>query len=209
MSIPGMQQSFDSSATAFGWPLGSFSFQSRSSNFVGWLRFTIPSGASSGQSYGISFANADGSPDLNTQYNFETRSASIAVNGPAIPASICSDEWKLQFFGSLTAPNAADAADPDADGVPNWMEYLAGTDPTDASSKFQFSSAQRQTLNGQRQVVLQWLAVQGKAYEIQYSSSPGGTAWNSLGTVSGAGTIATYTDNVSGAAKYYRLRVLP
>ena len=203
-----MQQSFEANSTAFGWPLGSFNFQSRSSNFLGWLRFTVPSAAVTGQSYGISFANADGSPDLNTQYNFETRSASVAVNGPAVPTSICSDEWKLRFFGSLTAANATDSADPDADGAPNWMEYLAGTDPTDANSKFQFS-AQRQTMNGQHQIVLQWLAVQGKAYEVQSAFSPAGTAWNTLGTVSGDGTITSYTDNAIGAAKYYRLRLLP
>src|SRR5207253_3522243 len=44
VSSPAMQQSFDPSSTAFGWPLHSFNFQSRSSNFLGWLRFTIPSG---------------------------------------------------------------------------------------------------------------------------------------------------------------------
>jgi len=209
ITAPSIQQSFEANSAAFGWSLGSFSFQSRSSNFLGWLRFMIPANATTGLGYSVSFANADGSPDLNTQYNFETRSASVAVSGPALSASICSDEWKMYFFGSVTAPNAADAADPDGDGVPNWMEFLAGTDPTNKSSKFRFTSAQRQTVNGQRQVVLQWLSAQGKAYELQWSSSPAGAGWNVLGTVSGNGTITSYTDNASGASRCYRLRVLP
>ena len=59
----------------------------------------------------------------------------------APPATICSDEWKIRFFGSTTNPAAADNADPDGDGVPNWMEFLAGTDPTSALSKFQLTGA--------------------------------------------------------------------
>jgi hypothetical protein len=205
---PSLQQSFQASSTAFGWPLGSFSFQSRSSNFVGWLTFSVPPGTPTGGTYGVSFANADGSPDLYTQYDFETRSASVVVNATAPPASICSDEWKLHFFGSLTAPNAADMADPDADGVPNWMEYVAGTDPTDPNSKLRFLSVSKQIVSGQPQLGLNWLTAPGKAYEVQWSSVPGGT-WNTLGTVSGDGSLTTYTDSAAGSARFYRLRVLP
>lgn len=209
MPAPSMQQSFQPNSTAFGWPLGSFSFQSRSSNFLGWLTIAIPSGTPAGGSYAVSFANADGSPDLNAQYDFETRSASVAVNAAAAPASICSDEWKLHFFGSLTAPNAADLADPDADGAANWMEYVAGTDPTDPNSKLRFLSVQKQVVGGQPQVALSWLTAPGKAYEVQWTSQASGAAWNILGTVSGDGNVAAYTDNAGGAARFYRLRVLP
>jgi len=208
MPAPALQQSFQASATAFGWPLGSFSFQSRSSNFVGWLTFTLPPGTPSGGSYTVAFANADGSPDLYTQYDFETRSASVAVNALAPPASICSDEWKLHFFGSVTAPNAVDLADPDGDGVPNWMEYVAGTDPTDPNSKLRFISVDKQIVSGQPKLALHWLTAPGKAYEVQSSSVPVGT-WNTLGTVSGDGSITTYTDSAGATSRFYRLRVLP
>ncbi len=207
IAAPTFEQSFLAGMNAFGWQLGSFNFQSRSSNFLGWITFTIPAGTQAGQSYVLSFANADGSPDLNTQYEFETRSASAAVAVAATPASICSDEWKLRYFGSLTAANAADLADPDADGVANWLEYLASTDPTDASSKLHFSGAEK---NGQSQMVIHWQSALGKAYEIQSSSTLVGGVWNTLGTVSGDGNVAAYTDTgVSATARYYRLRVLP
>src|SRR6267154_2076221 len=131
---------------------------------LSWLQFTLPSPASTGQGYTVSFANADGSPNPTTQYDFETRSASVVVNAPAPPASICSDDWKLQFFVSLTNASAADLADPDGDGFLNWMEYLAGTNPTNAASKLRFSGIQNQLVNGQSQIVLRWLTAPGKAY---------------------------------------------
>jgi hypothetical protein len=205
VAAPSMQQSSQINSTAFGWSLGSFNFQSRSSNFLGWIRFVVPPGAVSGQQYKVSFANADGAPNLATQYEFETRSAFAGINVPASPQSICSDEWKLQFFGSLTDINSLDSADPDGDGVQNWMEYLAGTNPTDGNSKLQFTGTERH----QNQTLLYWLTALGKAYEVQWSATPSGGVWNVLGTVSGNGTETIYTDSAADTARYYRLRVLP
>jgi hypothetical protein len=209
MAGPSLQQSLHPDSAAFGWTLGAFNFASRSSNFLGWLKFTVPATATAGQTYGISFANADGAPNLTTEYNFETRSASVAVNTTAVPASICSDEWKMQFFGSLTDPSAADNADPDADGFPNWMEFLAGTDPTDGNSRLVFTGAEKTVVAGQRQILLHWLTAPGKAYEVQWSSSPTSGPWNVLGNLSGNGDFAAYPDTAPTAApRYYRLRIL-
>ena len=209
MAFPSEQQSVQADSTAFGWNLGTFSFASRSSNFVGWLKFTMPATAVAGQTYAVSFANADGAPNISTEYNFETRSASVAVNTAAVPASICSDEWKIQYFGSLTNPNAADNADPDADGFPNWMDYLAATDPTDYTSKLKFTGVEKAVMSGQKQVLLHWQTAQGKAYEIQWSASPVGGSWNVLGNLSGDGTVASFADTAPTAApRYYRLRIL-
>jgi hypothetical protein len=196
--------------TGHGWALGSFNFLSDSSNFLGWVTFTVPATAQAGQVYTLSFGGADGSPDLNSEYDFETRSAYVAVSAPAPQPSICSDEWKVCFFGSLTNPSAADSADPDGDGVPNWMEYLAGTDPTDAKSKLHFSSAAKQVVSGRPQVTLQWLTAPGKAYQVQWATRPGGGAWSALTTVSGNGAVASCADtNTTAAARFYRLQVLP
>ena len=65
----------------------------------------------------------------------------------------------------MTNPLAADAADPAGTGMPNWMAYLAGTDPTSPASKFQFSGIARP--KGQSPPGLQWLTAPGKAYELQ------------------------------------------
>ena len=210
VASPTLQQSFDPSDMGFGWALGSFDYLSRSSNFLGWITFTMPATAQAGETYLVSFVNVDGAPDLSTQYDFETRSAYVALGGVAPPPSICSDEWKIHFFGSLSNPLAGNLVDADGDGVPNWMEFLAGTDPTNPNSWLQLSIAITQTGDMQSQRTLHWLTAPGRAYEVQCSPNPSGGLWSTLATVSGDGTVATCADSKSTAsALFYRLRVLP
>ena len=207
---PSQQQSYKAGEAAFGWsllPKPSFDCQPGTSNFLGWISFTIPATALAGQVYTISFANADGAPNMNTQYDFETRSAYVTVGGPAIPASICSDEWKIYYFGSLTNPLAADGADPAGTGMPNWMAYLAGTDPTASDSRFQFSGLTKP--KGQSQASIQWLTAPGKAYQLQWCTNLAGGTWNILTTVIGNGAVTNCVDaNAGGATRYYRLQLL-
>jgi hypothetical protein len=153
----------------------------------------------------VSLQNADGAPNLTTQYDFETRSATVAVNSDAPAATICSDEWKVYFFGSATNAAAADNADPDGDGVPNWMEFLAGTDPTKASSKLTLAG-----VAGQGRVQLNWLTAPGRLYSVQWSGSLNGGAWNMLTNVSGNGYTTNFSDtNPNRSIRFYRLQVLP
>jgi DNA-binding beta-propeller fold protein YncE len=210
VTSPYLQKSFKAAEAAFGWQLGSFGYQSRSSNFLGWVSFVIPPTALAGQAYTVSFANPDGAPDLDTQYNFESRSATVTVNAASPPASICSDEWKIYFFGSTTNPAAADNADPDGDGVPNWMEFLTGTDPTNPQSKLQINLGGLTTVSNQLQTQLNWLTAPGKAYELQSCSNLTG-GWTTIATVSGDGTVSSLSDtNSPGASsRYYRLHILP
>jgi hypothetical protein len=73
----------------------------------------------------------DGSPDLRTQYDFESFPAKVWVGTAAhTPAEVISDEWKQHFFGSLDNALSAPDADPDGDGVSNLQEYKAGKQPT-------------------------------------------------------------------------------
>jgi len=207
---PLLTQSFKNGETAFGWSLGSFNYLSRSSNFLGWLTFTVPTNAVTGQSYQVSLLNADGAPNLTDQYDFETRSATVAVNAAAPPATICSDEWKIHFFGSTTNPAAADNADPDGDGIPNWMEFLAGTDPTNPQSKLQLACNGYATTKGQTHMQLNWLTAPGHAYAIQWSTNLAGGAWQTLASVAGTGFATNCADlNPSTATRYYRLFVTP
>ena len=113
-------------------------------------------------------------------------------------------------FGSLDNPSAGDLADADGDGVPNWIEYLAGTDPQDPNSRLQLSGSVTSAGKAQSQMALHWLTAPGKAYEVQWASNLSGGLWSTLAAVSGDGTVASCFDtNIAAAVRYYRLHVLP
>lgn len=196
-------------AIAAAWNVGQLALPALSSNLLGFVRFTVPVTASAGSSYAVSFANADGSPDFFTQYSFETRGASVWVLRPApAPLSIISDEWKIAFFGSLTNAAAADLADPDGDGVPNALEYLAGTDPTSAASRVQLAPGGWR--NGGRDLAFQLLSAPGKFYVLESATSLGSPDWTPVITNLGDGNLKEFIQTVTpGGPRYFRLKVLP
>jgi T5SS/PEP-CTERM-associated repeat protein len=107
-------------------------------------------------------------------------------------------------------PDDADA-DADGDGVSNLQEYLAGTNPNNASSLFTITSLA--LTNGN--VRVSWSAVGGKHYVLQTNSALG-TAFSDVSpviAVPGTGeTVTNYLD--PGAATnskthYYRIRLAP
>ena len=83
----------------------------------------------------------DGAADLNTPYQFEVCRTGLGEARLRAAAAISSDEWRAFFFGSVTNSLAADNVDADGDGMANWQEYLAGTNPTNAQSRLQFTTA--------------------------------------------------------------------
>ena len=132
MGIAGLQDTLPKNQTAVAWSLAQNQLPSAlMKNYtLGHLVVTIPWNAQPGQQYRVRFLNADGAPDLKTQYDFETLSASIWVGTPAQqPQGNITDEWKQYFFGSLDNPWSAPEADPDGDGVINSDEYRQGTNP--------------------------------------------------------------------------------
>jgi hypothetical protein len=52
---------------------------------VGTVEFTVPAGAQRGQSYIVDIENADGAPDLNTQYDLTANRAVVTVGEPVNP----------------------------------------------------------------------------------------------------------------------------
>ena len=76
--------------------------------------------------------------------------------------------WKTQYFGSTNAVNGGALDDWDIDGMNNWQEYLAGTVPTNASSKFSVTDFREQ---GATNFVIQWSSVAGKKYALQTSTN--------------------------------------
>ncbi len=77
--------------------------------------------------------------------------------------------WKTQYFGSTNAANGGALDDWDQDGMNNLQEYLAGTNPTDASSKFQVIDFRKQAGTN---FSIQWSSVEGKKYSLQTQTNP-------------------------------------
>jgi hypothetical protein len=160
-----------------GWPLApnhAFDPPIEGKRLLGHIRFEVPVAARPGQSYTLRFANADGSPDLSTQYEFETRSASVWVRVPAPgPESVISDEWKSHFFGNpATVPDEEDA---DSDGRSNLEEYLAGTDPIRPDSQFRLEVTSGSAADGA--VLLQWPTIPGRLYTLEQKTELESSDW--------------------------------
>jgi len=156
----------------------------------------------------LRFVGVDGAPNLATQYQLESFPVTVSVLSAApAAASRTSDDWKINFFGSVTNSLAADNVDADGDGLSNLQEYLAGTDPTNPQSKLQFSNS-GMTVNGKPEVTFSWLTAPGKNYTLEAQTSLEGGSWAPVATNAGDGYVNQIVlTNYSGNARFYRIRL--
>ncbi|MEO8427735.1 MAG: chitobiase/beta-hexosaminidase C-terminal domain-containing protein, partial [Verrucomicrobiota bacterium] len=194
------------------WPLvpsPSFNPALQSSNLLGHVRFTIPATARPSQCYNVHFLTLDGSPDDNTQYDLESLPGCVWVQSGALklPDRI-SDEWKTNFFGSLSNTLAEADADPDGDGVPNLQEFLAGTSPAKLLLHIADISSNAASGTGFK---LRWFAALGKRYVLECSPDVAGTNWRVIAdNLAGQGDIKEFIEtNRTSAVQFYRVRVKP
>ena len=115
------------------------------------------------------------------------------------------DWWELQYFGHLTGtdPNA----DADHDGMSNLAEWLAGTNPTNASSCLRLMALPSDNTNA---FVVSWPSVAGKYYWLECATNLL-TGFNSVVQTNIAATAptntATDTAVLPGNARFYRVGV--
>jgi hypothetical protein len=74
--------------------------------------------------------------------------------------------WAIRYFGHSPLTEEEKEADTDRDGMSNYSEYIAGTDPLDATSVLKISASVRQT----GQVVLQFPSISNKTYRVWSST---------------------------------------
>jgi hypothetical protein len=116
------------------------------------------------------------------------------------PASMISYAWLQQF--NLPINNSIDTADPDGDGVDNYHEWLAGTDPTNPLS----SPAQLTITPSDTSVILTW-STNAVGFTLQSTTNLGSPAnWSTNSpapvVISGQNTVINPT---TGPQQFYRL----
>ena len=116
------------------------------------------------------------------------------------------DLWTLHHFGHATGL-AGDLSraldDADGDGMTNLEEFLAGTDPLDDASALRLQISV--VVSPERSVVLNWLAVPGKSYRVQFKNSLNEPAWADAPGAMAIGTQGSFTVQADEAARFYRV----
>jgi hypothetical protein len=157
----------------------------------------------------------DGSPCIDAGQNSFVSSAvdldgsARIVNGPVdlgafeLPtlATRVFRAW-LQGYG-LPGDGSADYVDSDGDGMNNWQEYIAGTDPTDPTSVLKIVSGPSAFSQD-----VTWISVPSRTYSIERSTDL--HSFSVLqSNIPGLYGTTTFTDtNMTGSRQfYYRVRV--
>jgi hypothetical protein len=134
-------------------------------------------------------------------YNADGPSTPLAVPGQVVVFSRTYADWALATLGNAAAvPNA----DSDGDGFTNQQEFATSTNPNDANSRLQTTSA-AMTVDGYK---LRWFAAYGVNYKVRWSSDL--KTWNDLATpYTGTGAEMEVTDPAPPAGgRFYRVEVL-
>jgi hypothetical protein len=120
------------------------------------------------------------------------------------PSSVISYAW-LQQFG-LPTDGSADFMDPDGDGMNNWQEWRAGTDPTNSQSVLKMLGVS----NSPAGTTVAWQSSPGFLYYLQATTNPGVQPFTSIRSNLYVTTTATnYFDAsaTNGGSVFYRVGV--
>jgi hypothetical protein len=121
----------------------------------------------------------------------------------ALLATNSTPQWWLAHYGLTNGGfNAAALDDSDHDGLCNWAEYVAGTDPTNATSVLQVAEISTNSV---------WFtpALTNRSYAVLYVTNLWSTNWLPLGAYqAGTGTVtALPLTNVASPTIFYRIGV--
>ena len=122
------------------------------------------------------------------------------------PTSVLGYLWAQQY--GLPTDGSADYLDSDGDGMNNWQEFVAGTNPTNAASILTMTCAVPE--NYLNWVVVKWQSVSTRYYFLQRSSDLGAAGFTTIATdIAGQDGSTIYFDATAtnGSAYFYRVGV--
>jgi sugar lactone lactonase YvrE len=174
---------------------------------IGTLSVTLPSNVTTNSAYRVHFNEFSASPNGLATFQSTLQDGLITVGdrsgsswNDGIP-----DSWRLFYFGTVSNPLSAANADPDGDGANNWQEYVAGTNPLDATSVFQFGTA---VPPAGGYFTLQWPSVVNKNYTVQWAPSLSGAWTTAASNIIGNSQVLQWTDPTPVSnARFYRAQV--
>jgi len=139
--------------------------------------------------------------------------ASPTPGDPLVPEYVDSDGdgmpdgWEIFYHFDPEQDDAS--ADYDHDGMSNWEEFLAGTDPTNPNDGLRLMPVFSNSPVGAPQVQLQFSAISNKTYTILYRNAAAGDRWTNLVHISALPTnrIVTVTNTLPAglSSRFYLL----
>ncbi|MGC9940474.1 MAG: multiheme c-type cytochrome [Verrucomicrobiota bacterium] len=172
--------------------------------------------------YNYLFVQSDGSLGVhNTAYAVGLLQASIAnLTGTSVPGGL-PDAWVDEYFGSITNAAAAPNAINNTNGIPNWMMYALGLNPTQSGITvpggvvwMNGSQLNNSGTNSNIQIYtaaeVSFNTTVGTTYQIQAIGSLSG-GWSNLGNpISGTGASVSYlTSTRNNPQMFFRVLTSP
>ncbi len=111
------------------------------------------------------------------------------------------DTWEMAWFGTLARNGAGDF---DADGMTDLQEFLAGTNPKDATDYFHILSVSK-TTNGLK---ILFHAAGNRTYSVLYSTGSPAGPWHKLADApvsSNPASVEITDTNLGDGSRFYRL----
>jgi hypothetical protein len=133
------------------------------------------------------------------------RLVSCTTNSPVPVPFAWLDAYGLAMNGDY---EAAALADSDGDGMANWQEYVAGTDPTNGASVLQLTAVN--PVDGTNGFVLDWNSASGRFYSVWCSTNLLISNFTALASgLPATPTINVWTDSASSSltSRFYRIVV--